>query len=61
MVNDSKMRGRKFFLATFSLMAGTLALFTGHLVEGTWLGLVGTVLAVYGVANVFDKKSGGAG
>lgn len=52
---------RKFALAGFSLLAGTAMVFTGRMDGSAWIGLVGTILALYGAANVVDKKMGGAG
>lgn len=53
---DNKFRSRKFILAFISLLSGVVALFTGFMIDTVFIGLVGTVLALYGGANVLQSK-----
>lgn len=53
---DNKFRSRKFILAFMSLTSGITALFTGFMIDTVFVGLVGTVLALYGGANVLQRK-----
>ena len=56
---DIKFRSRKFILAILSLLSGIVALFTGFMIDTVFVGLVGTVLALYGGANVMQGKQNG--
>jgi len=50
-MND-KMKSRKFMLASLSLIAGIVALFSGKLMGIEFNYLVGIILTAYGAANV---------
>jgi hypothetical protein len=52
---------RKFLQAAFVQISGCVALFTGKIDGGTYVALSTIALAVYGAANVMDKKAGGQG
>jgi len=54
---DDKYRSRKFGLAVFFTVAGTIAFYMKLMGAGEWLALVGEVLALYGWANVVEKKN----
>lgn len=47
---------RKFLQAAFVQVSGCVALFTGHIDGGTYLGLSTLALAIYSAANVAEKK-----
>ncbi len=55
----NKYGSRKFGLAVFSSLAGTLALFTGFLDGMLWMQSQAAILALYGAADVTDKKLNG--
>jgi len=50
-------RSRKFALAVAFTTVGTIGLFTDKIGGGEFIGLAGVVLALYGAANVMEKKS----
>jgi hypothetical protein len=52
---------RKFLQAAFVQISGCVALFTGKIDGGTYVALSTIALAIYGAANVMDKKTGGQG
>lgn len=54
---DNKFRSRKFILAFISLLSGVVALFTGFMNDTVFVGLAGTVLALYGASNVMQSKN----
>jgi len=56
---DEKYRSRKFYLAVFFALMATVGLFTGHLEGGAYVGVVTSVLMLYGAANVAEKRNGG--
>ena len=53
---DEKYRSRKFLLASLFTTAGVIALFAEKMTGGEFIGLSGTVLALYGAANLMDKS-----
>jgi len=57
MIEDNKFRSRKFILAMIYTIAGIIALFMGYITGGTFLGLVGLVLGLYGFTNNMDKRN----
>lgn len=54
-----KYRSRKFILAGFFTLTGTVALFLGGLSGGEWIALATVVLGLYGAADVTDQKLNG--
>lgn len=55
-MNDEKYRSRKFLLAVFFAVTGTLALFVGKIDGAVWVSMVGLVLGLYGAANVAYER-----
>ena len=55
-VVDAVFRQRKFFLACCFALTGMIALFIGKLGGGEFIALAGTVLGLYGAANVIEKR-----
>jgi len=53
---DNKFRSRKFMVAIFFTLSGTVGLFMDKLGGGEYIALATTVLTLYGLANVADKK-----
>lgn len=54
---------RKYSLAAFTLVVSAVALFLGFIDGGTWVAAASLALALYGAANVTEKrlmKSGAA-
>ena len=54
---DAKYRSRKFGLAVFFTITGTIAFFAGKIDATSWLVLVGEILTLYSGANVWEKKN----
>ena len=54
--HKSPYHSRKFLFAAFFSGVGTLALFFGKIDGSQWVTLVGVVLALYGAADVTDKR-----
>jgi hypothetical protein len=52
---------RKFSLACFASVAGTVLCYVGKLSGSEWVAMQSLVLGIFGTANVIDKKFGGAG
>lgn len=52
----ARFLSRKFLLAAFASGVASVALFTGHMGAVEWLSAQGTVLGVYGLSNVVQKK-----
>lgn len=56
------MNGKRKFLLTVGVLVGSFVLaLTGKLDPGGWVTISSLALSIYGAANVFDKKNGGAG
>ena len=53
---DDRYRSRKFGLSVAFSAAGMIALFSGQLGGGEFIGLAGTVLGLYAVANVAEQQ-----
>lgn len=52
---------RKFILTAWVLMVASAALFTRYMTADQFMWCAGTCLAMYKVANITDKRLGGAG
>lgn len=54
---DRIYRNRKFSLAVVFTAVGVVALFTGYMGGGEFIGLSATVLGLYGAANLLEARS----
>lgn len=52
---------RKFILASAATIGSFVLAWRHGLSGGEWVTVVGVILSAHGVANVVDKKLGGAG
>lgn len=52
---------RKFILAFLGLVGSFALCWTGRVSGAEWVAGLSLILAVFGTANVIDKKMGGAG
>ena len=58
---DMTFRNRKFALAVTAMTASIVMVFMDKIGAGEWIACITIVLGLYGMANVMDKKAGGAG
>lgn len=54
---DDKFRSRKFLLACFFAVVGTIGLFTDKIGAGEYIALTTSVLGLYSFANATIRKS----
>jgi hypothetical protein len=52
----SKKTQRKFILACFFSLCGSIGFFLSRMDGSTYVAFTTLILGVYGAANVFDKK-----
>lgn len=58
----NKINGtRKFMLAAFGSLVSVGLCYFGHITGSEWVEVQALILALYGGANVMDKKFGGNG
>ncbi len=57
MNTQERFKSRKFALAVAIQLTSIIALFTGHLGGGEFIGVSATVLGLYGGANVLSERN----
>ena len=61
MTEDHTFRSRKFLLAAFFTLSGTILLIFGRLAGAEFVTLAGLILGLYAVGSVGDKLAKGKG